>query len=63
MLQVLAQLLLDLDGAVATVTARHDGRMEACLRCSVTLDRKCLLLIHLVSVIISIYSNSLKWIA
>jgi hypothetical protein len=34
MLQVLAQLLLDLDGAVATVTARHDGRLEDCLRCN-----------------------------
>lgn len=31
--QVLAQLLLDLDSAVATVTARCDGRMESSLRC------------------------------
>jgi hypothetical protein len=32
--QVLAQLLLDLDEAVATVTARSDGRMESSLRCA-----------------------------
>lgn len=34
--QVLAQLLLDLDSAVATVTARCDGRMESSLRCGLT---------------------------
>ncbi|XP_024375793.1 uncharacterized protein [Physcomitrium patens] len=33
--KVLAQLLLDLDGAVATVTARRDGRMEDFLRIDV----------------------------
>jgi hypothetical protein len=32
--KVLAQLLLDLDEAVATVTARSDGRMESSLRCA-----------------------------
>lgn len=32
MAQVLAQLLLDLDVAVATVTARADGRMASSLR-------------------------------
>lgn len=41
--QVLAQLLLDLDGAVATVTARRDGRMEDCLRCDATLNLRFLI--------------------
>lgn len=39
--QVLAQLLLDLDSAVATVTARCDGRMESSLRCGLPSIRSC----------------------
>ncbi|KAG0574974.1 hypothetical protein KC19_VG307200 [Ceratodon purpureus] len=33
--KIIAHLLLDLDGAAATVTGRHDGRMEDCLRIDV----------------------------